>query len=58
MIKSSHYIEPGDHVIIENLKDGGLTLNEDILMRIFSKAYIDKKAIHRVAYDAGNFNHF
>jgi hypothetical protein len=39
------------------LRDGGVTLNENILMRLFSKASIEKEAIHRVAFDAGNIFH-
>jgi hypothetical protein len=35
LIKNRQGIEPGDHVIIDNLRDGGVTLNEDILIRLF-----------------------
>jgi hypothetical protein len=46
-------ILPSDIVIIEELRDGGTTLNEDILSRIFKDASNDSQAIYRVASDAG-----
>ncbi len=41
-------------MIIENLRDSGTTLNEDILVRMFNNIYIEKQAVQRVASDAGN----
>ncbi len=40
-------------MIIENLRDSGTTLNEDILIRMFKNISIEKQAVQRVASDAG-----
>ena len=50
---STKEILPTDRVIINGLNDGGITLNEDILSRIFNYAPKESEAIYRVASDAG-----
>jgi cytidylate kinase len=51
LLTNTNDILPSDRVIIEGLRDGGTTLNEDILCRIFKDAKNESKAIYKVASD-------
>ena len=53
LLTNSQEIIPSDRIIIEGLRDGGTTLNEDILSRIYINSRNDAQAIYRVASDAG-----